>query len=844
MDALRRDLLYVEKEGINKVTWWLDVTIEFMLTALLTLAPFTYGAVEAWSEEVVLVLAGCVTTCFLIKQAVGKETTIAWTWAYAPLCLIILLGGLQLVELPCRLIALVSPGTASLKAELFDCLSGSDESLRRLSMSFHSNATRHDLRLLIAVVSVFVIVANSYRDKRKIERLLGAIAVIGCAMAVMALAQNIFGAREVKRITHLGTAAGCSGAFINHSHFGQFMNLSIGAGLGLLFVRIQEGFGGRLVTPQYAFQYIRSRQAVAIWLSGVMIIASAAAIFLSLTRGGMASMLLSGALVCAMLTRQKSLRVQSRIMIMLGIAAFAAVLYIGFEGVYERLAMVRELREADIGRWQMLKDSLRMWVRFPVVGTGLGAYEYVFPMFDSSTIGALAAFAENEYIQLAEEMGLVGIAFLIWFASSLAARFYSCIKNSNIPICYGIGFGLIAVSIHSMTDFGQHIPANGLLTAVFCGLIFAISNRTIRCKTAYKRIEVLLNRRYFRVCILLVGGAIWTWALAGADAARRAEGHWKKASQIEQELASKDWIGSDSEFVELISEARTAVKYQPDNIEYCYRLAVYRWKVLSMNSDIDMEQLITSKAGDDIVRRIIEELHNAGKLCVTYGPVFSLAGQLERMLGLSVGEKHIRQGFKLAPSNVEVCFAAGLLDAEEGLREEAELNFQRALKLNQRLFSDVAHACINKFDMPETAMSLAWNNSDWLTQLAEMFETSGKHRNYFERTCNRLIRLMQKECENPDAPASMFAKLARIYKDNGDYERAIELYKRALDRDYSQAWWRLAVANLLTKKGLVHEAIHEAKVCLRLNPEFKQARELLERLLINSREYEKELIGP
>ena len=36
-------------------------------------------------------------------------------------------------------------------------------------------------------------------------------------------------------------------------------------------------------------------------------------------------------------------------------------------------------------------------------------------------------------------------------------------------------FGLIAIAIHSATDFGQRLPANGCLTATFCGLIIAMS---------------------------------------------------------------------------------------------------------------------------------------------------------------------------------------------------------------------------------------------------------------------------------------------------------------------------------------------------------------------------------
>ena len=51
-----------------------------------------------------------------------------------------------------------------------------------------------------------------------------------------------------------------------------------------------------------------------------------------------------------------------------------------------------------------------VWHRFPILGTGLGTHEMVFPMFDTSTESTAPAYVEVELAQVMEEMGIAGIA--------------------------------------------------------------------------------------------------------------------------------------------------------------------------------------------------------------------------------------------------------------------------------------------------------------------------------------------------------------------------------------------------------------------------------------------------
>jgi len=66
-------------------------------------------------------------------------------------------------------------------------------------------------------------------------------------------------------------------------------------------------------------------------------------------------------------------------------------------------------------RWDVLKDSLRMFARKPMLGWGLGAFETVYPAFRSFYTTVYDKAAHNDYVQVLVESGIVGFVFVVWF---------------------------------------------------------------------------------------------------------------------------------------------------------------------------------------------------------------------------------------------------------------------------------------------------------------------------------------------------------------------------------------------------------------------------------------------
>ena len=800
-----------------------DKVIEGLLISLLAFMPFAFGAVEAWSEEVVIALATAMIICFLLKFIFEPNTLFIRSWTYVPLIVFVFVVVFHLVPLPTGLVSVISPNTAATKKELLGDLPNSGTLLKYMTLTFYPHATKHNLRLVLALVAVFIVVVNIYRRSDQIKKLLAAIAIIGGAIAGLALLQDLFGNGKIywRISTDLGEAY--SGTFVNHSHYGQFMNLSIGAALGLMMVMLHEAFVGKEVTPSFVFEYISSAAAKKIWLLLAMIILGATTVFVSLTRGGMISMLVAVGFITLVLSSRQSMKGRGWIIALIALSAFICVLYIGFDAVYDRLASLRELHQAQGGRWQILKDISLAWTKFPFFGTGLGTHEIIYPMFDRSTIAALAAYAENEYAQTAEETGLIGLVSLIFFGFMIWTNYARNIRRASIPIrsaSYGLGFGLLAIMLHSLSDFGQHLPANAVLSVVSCALLLVLA-RIGQDKPIAKVIEPTRGSRYIRFIVLIFVSGICLWALFGANNSRLGEAHWKKALTIEQNLSDNDKQPNYEEYATLISNAAAAAYYQPENVKYKHWLNVYRWMSISRNID------------PNTVSRIIGELHQTRLLCPTYGATYCVVGQLEYFIFNDPnGADHIRKGYRLAPCDPTACFVSGLLDVEEQKIDASLDKFSRAIRLNSRFFQDAADIYINHLNRPDIAVTLAGDNSNYLSYVARALANIEERKDIVEQTQARVVELLEKKCSGPDASASVYASLANIYRKEGNHEAAIEYYYLALEMDYSQIQWRFTLANLLTEADKIPEAIHEARICLRLSPQFKAAEELIARLSV------------
>ena len=297
----------------------LDAAIEIVLIALLAFCPLAFGAVEPWSELVAFALGAILAVLVAVRNVIARERIVRWL-AHFPIGLYLALVGFQLLPLPSAVVRAISPQTVITRTDLLSDLPNAGELLRSTTPSLYPLGTRHDLSIVLLATTVFFAVTTIFQTPARLRRLLIWIALIGGAIGALALAQDLTRAPGIYWRINIGIAPH-NGPFVNHSHYAQFMNLCLGAAMGLLLGSWQPRAEG-------------SKRHIAWWTAPILVIGGVT-IALSLTRGGLISMLAAGGVLLAIVSRRSGLRRLGAVVIVVAICTFAGVLYLGFDRIYE-----------------------------------------------------------------------------------------------------------------------------------------------------------------------------------------------------------------------------------------------------------------------------------------------------------------------------------------------------------------------------------------------------------------------------------------------------------------------------------------------------------------------------
>jgi len=816
-----------------------DLIIEWILFAMLAFAPATFGVVHPWSRELFVALAAVIALCLAAKFIVNRHTQPVLTWALLPIILFVALALFALIPLPNKLLSLIAPQSVGFRANLLSDLPDSSQLIQKITLSFYPLATRHELWMVLSYAAIFAAVINVMRRRDQIRRLLLAITLIGALVTMLALVQDYIGTERIYFYWRSPSGAANAGPFANHSHFSQFMNLSIGAAIALLLVRLRETASLGKFMPSSLLERIHLPEFRILWLCCFVIFGGFLAVFLSMSRGGIVALLVALTFTGLSLGRQQKMRLQGWLMLMLALTVFAALCYIGFDTAYDRWIASRHVTAAQ-GRLAVVRDAARAARVSPVFGTGLGTNPFVFPIFDSAESTSIADYADDDYAQTAIETGLLGIAAVAAFIAIIAFNYSRCIRRGGSRTCaaaFGLGFGILAIMVHSFSDYGQHIPANALLTAIACGLLINLARLKPATASSPDVIDPAPKPAPIRRAVAIVASIALSLALAyglfDLNHARVAQKYADEAQSLASQIEQDDWRGSNRAYTRLLAAEESAVAAEPENVTLRYNLNSYRWRSISRVSSPATGGVVMTPQTKDYARRIVAALHHDRVLCPTYGLPLCLAGQIEAFVldDLATGARHAEMGQLLSPNHDIACYTAGLTSALQGKWDDSVQSFRKCVRLNPNLLNDVVDVYLKRVNRPQLAVDFAKANADWLLLVSNRL-TEPQYAAERARARTAAMELLKQECDRPHPPPATAATLAMLCQEHQDYDNAVEYYRQALDGDYGQVTWRLALAQCLAKTGRNTEAVREATICLRLEPQTPAARSLIEELSV------------
>ncbi len=776
----------------------LDTVVEVLLIALLAYLPFAFGGVLPLSHMLILLAAAGMVGCLGLRAAF-TDAPLVWSWAYLPLGLFVFLVAVQWVSLPIGLLAFLSPESASTWSEMLSDPGGGE--LSSASLSLYPHGTLVDLRLLFAWAMIFVVVVNVYRSSQAIERLLVAMALTGFAVTVLSALQLLSDSSAIYWTWETPTGgAAKAGPFVHYGHFSQFVNLSMGCAFALLLVRYKKRFPRQQLAVEDFLKGLRGQEQVFDRFLVGFLILGMVMIALSTSRNGIVSMFVAGAVMAFALQRTRTLLGVGWPMAGLVLAGFIVLLVFGFDPVYERMATLENPDEEYSGRYALFLDAMRQVEAFPWLGSGQGTFEWVFPGYDSTVRPGTAQHAENQYVELLAETGVIGVLLVLAVLVSLVIAWTRSVRGGETSrvVVFGLGFGLVAVAFHATTDFGMRVPAITGLSVVSAALLVAMSSVD---RIRAKKLQYLVAS----VCLLAVAGLLAL--VPGTFREWRADVQWDRVEEMQELIAPPEFFGETGEFDEMLRSIDLAVEMVPDNLEYRYWAAMHRWH--RELSAVDARVVVDRSIPELVVaaKETRDRLLLMRTLNPTHGSMWSSVGQFGVQWIDAKGSseykdsaRYVQRGMQLAPHNSAIVLAAAQQSLDDGDADTAVRGFQHALKLGHRR-GQVLGALFDQKGGLQIARKVAAGNAQVLSFVLALYKEreKGLKRNRVERGMSEA-----------DAKAEVDAMLV------GDEDLLAEmraelqlLFERADKSGRKEAWMLSALGQVYEAQGLYLKAIEQ-----------------------------------
>jgi O-antigen ligase len=211
-----------------------------------------------------------------------------------------------------------------------------------------------------------------------------------------------------------------------------------------------------------------------------LLFASAVMILLCLiftrSRAGIATALVGIGCSAILLTRARSGASRGTLLVV-GLVALSATLalIIGITPILERLEPEQlQINSAD--RLKMTVATLRGALEFFPFGSGLSTFPDVFPPFQTEGLAGFINYAHNDYAQALMELGVAAAVIIVLLLTAYVARMVELVRDTGgrefALLQLAAGIGLLPMILHSLFDFGLHIPAIAMWFSTLTGVMF------------------------------------------------------------------------------------------------------------------------------------------------------------------------------------------------------------------------------------------------------------------------------------------------------------------------------------------------------------------------------------
>jgi len=388
--------------------------------ALLAFCVLAYGGVEEWSQAVLEAGAGLLLLGWAFRQNRKKTEQVIISPLLFPLVGFALVTVAQLV-------------------------------LHTTASAYH---TRVELQLLTAYIVLLFVMMQLYCRPSHWRGFIWFLMGLSFFVSIFGILQHLTFNGKLYWFRVLRYGGYPFGPYVNRNHFAGFAELLIPVAL----------------VPLVLGKVRKERLFIVALFALVPIVA----LLLAASRGGIVSFAVEMLVLMLVLLAQ---RVRGRAVVLVGMVVLVAVLAVSWIGVRQVLQRFGSYQSMDISlgkRGSMSRDSWRIFMDHPVLGTGLGTLQLVFPPYESLYDAKIVNHSHNDYLEALAETGSLGGLCCLWFLCVLVAESWRGLRNVGSSFGAAVNLsGLVGCSgflAHSLVDFNLHIPANALLFLIVAQL--------------------------------------------------------------------------------------------------------------------------------------------------------------------------------------------------------------------------------------------------------------------------------------------------------------------------------------------------------------------------------------
>lgn len=467
---------------IAEIIFW---PARILLLAMVVASPWYYGSVTWQAQTYYLPVAAVTLVLAIIGAMLRKESpSNPLVWSMAGLLSIALMQTTQIPEWLWQSVsasASFERQTGVIAAEFLETAAKVPSDLPSdqiqiedtpRTLSIHWVQTRASICTFAVALALLVSAGILFRTAKWEVALLIVLAISGLSIAALGMLQSVAWNKwtllPMPTRTYFAT-------FVSRNSAPQFLAVGLGGILGVL--TWWNGLKSDEADKRYYVRYPavnalarfrRRLEELVTDLDAISLICifSATLIFVAVltasSRGGILSCIAAGVLtLCISLGTKKSYASSVATVTLMGCGAMLLLTTLELDSaLWERMDSVNEeAYELNNGRflvWKMILSEPRFWLP----GCGLGNFHFaILPTYKSEPT-AWFYHAENIYVELLTEFGLLGFVIGMAGLGWLVARIRWCIVTGrrSAPTFVAIAFAVSAVALQSLVDFSLIIP--------------------------------------------------------------------------------------------------------------------------------------------------------------------------------------------------------------------------------------------------------------------------------------------------------------------------------------------------------------------------------------------------